>query len=59
MNRNEQRIMNFVKNHNGVSSKEIFKNAALGVSHATTKRIINETTAVISNKFLSSNMNLP
>ena len=42
MNRNEQKIMDFVKNRKGVSSKEIFENAGLDVSYATIKRLISD-----------------
>ncbi|MDD3788040.1 MAG: Fic family protein [Petrimonas sp.] len=46
MNRNEQKIIDFVKKRNGVSSKEIFENAGLDVSYATIKRIISDLQSV-------------
>ncbi len=42
MNQNEQKIIDFVKKSNGVSSKEIFENAGLNVSYATIKRLISD-----------------
>lgn len=46
MTRNEQKIMDFIGHRNSVSSREIFENADIDVSYATTKRIINDLKSV-------------
>jgi len=51
LNTREQEIIDFLKNHSGSSSKEIFENIPISDSYATIKRSL---TKLISNNYITS-----